>query len=130
MMRAFVIRPFGKRDGIDFDAVGTELIAPALAGTEYSGNTTEAINESGSIHEDMFLELLGAQLVVADISIHNANVFYELGIRHALRPRATILLRARSLTGASARVPTSRSTSMGCGTATTTRMTPDPRSRI
>jgi hypothetical protein len=93
-MRAFVVRPFGKREGIDFDAVGAALIAPALSGSEFSGNTTEAITESGSIHEDMFLELLGAQLVVADISIHNANVFYELGIRHALRPRATILLRA------------------------------------
>jgi hypothetical protein len=97
-MRAFVVRPFGKRDGIDFDNVGRQLIAPALSGAEYSGNTTEAISEAGSIHEDMFLELLGAQLVIADISIHNANVFYELGIRHALRPRATILLRAKTST--------------------------------
>lgn len=96
-MRAFVVRPFGKREDIDFDAVGEKLIAPALAGTDYSGNTTEVISEAGSIHEDMFLELLGAQLVVADISIHNANVFYELGIRHALRPRATVLLRAKTV---------------------------------
>ncbi len=96
-MRAFVVRPFGQREGIDFDAVGEALIAPALEGTDYSGNTTEAISEAGSIHEDMFLELLGAQLVVADISIHNANVFYELGIRHALRPRATVLLRAKTV---------------------------------
>src|SRR3954471_24055420 len=94
-MRAFVVRPFGTRNDIDFDAVGSKLIAPALVDTEYSGNTTEAISEAGSIHEDMFLELLGAQLVVADVSVHNANVFYELGVRHALRPRATILLRAR-----------------------------------
>jgi hypothetical protein len=89
-MRAFVVRPFGRREDIDFDVVGRDLIAPALAGAEYSGNTTEEIAEAGSIHEDMFLELLGAQLVIADISIHNANVFYELGIRHALRPRATV----------------------------------------
>ena len=34
---------------------------------------------------DMFQLLLTADLVVADISIHNANVFYELGMRHALR---------------------------------------------
>jgi hypothetical protein len=95
-MRAFVVRPFGSRDGIDFDAVGDRLIAPALEGADYSGNTTQELGEAGSIHEDMFLELLEAQLVIADISIHSANVFYELGIRHALRPRATILLRARS----------------------------------
>ena len=37
---------------------------------------------------------MAADLVVADVSIHNANVFYELGIRHGLRPNATFLLRA------------------------------------
>ncbi|HEY8210192.1 MAG TPA: tetratricopeptide repeat-containing protein, partial [Myxococcaceae bacterium] len=37
--------------------------------------------------------LLTADLVVADITIHNANVFYELGIRHARRRRGTFLLR-------------------------------------
>ena len=37
-----------------------------------------------------------ADLVVADLSIHNANVFYELGIRHGVRPNATFLLRAKS----------------------------------
>ena len=36
-----------------------------------------------------------ADVVVADVSIHNANVFYELGIRHAVRNRATVLIRAR-----------------------------------
>jgi hypothetical protein len=35
------------------------------------------------------------QLVVADVSLHNANVFYELGIRHALQPRRTFLICAR-----------------------------------
>ena len=43
----------------------------------------------------MFERLLLADIVIADISIHNANVYYELGIRHALRPRTTILIRAR-----------------------------------
>ena len=31
----------------------------------------------------MFQLLLVADLVIADISIHNANVFYELGLAHA-----------------------------------------------
>ena len=35
-----------------------------------------------------------ADLVIADVSIHNANVFYELGIRHALRPRHTFMIRS------------------------------------
>ena len=41
----------------------------------------------------MFQMLIAYDLVIADISIHNANVFYELGIRHGLRPKGTILIR-------------------------------------
>jgi tetratricopeptide (TPR) repeat protein len=44
----------------------------------------------------MFRRLVTADLVVADVSIHNANVFYELGIRHALRDRSTFMLRCRA----------------------------------
>ncbi|WP_367185915.1 tetratricopeptide repeat-containing protein, partial [Mesorhizobium escarrei] len=41
----------------------------------------------------MFGLILEADLVVCDITVHNANVFYELGIRHALRKKGTILIR-------------------------------------
>ena len=43
----------------------------------------------------MFRELVLADVVVADVLVHNANVFYELGIRHAVRNRSTVLIRAR-----------------------------------
>jgi len=95
MIRAFIVRPFGKRSDIDFDAIEAQLIQPALGRLEIQGGTTGAILESGNIREDMFQQLLIADLVIADVSIHNANVFYELGIRHSLRPRHTFLIRAR-----------------------------------
>jgi hypothetical protein len=95
LMNAFIVRPFGIRSGIDFDKVQTDLIQPALARFEIRGGTTGKILEAGNIREDMFQQLLVADLVIADVSLHNANVFYELGIRHALRPRRTYLLRAR-----------------------------------
>jgi hypothetical protein len=95
MMQAFIVRPFGKRGGIDFDAVEEQLIQPALAHCDIQGGTTGKILEAGNIREDMFQRLLVADLVVADVSIHNANVFYELGIRHALQPKRTYLLRAK-----------------------------------
>ena len=44
----------------------------------------------------MFRLLVTADLVIADVSIYNANVFYELGIRHGLRHQHTFLMRARS----------------------------------
>ena len=96
MMRAFIVRPFGTRNGIDFDAVEQQLIQPALARLGAEGGTTSKILEAGNIREDMFQQLLVADLVVADVSIHNANVFYELGIRHALQPYRTFLIRARA----------------------------------
>jgi tetratricopeptide (TPR) repeat protein len=94
MTRAFIIRPFGVKEGVNFDAVDERLIQPALARIGVSGNTTTEIVEQGNIREDMFRLLVCADLVIADISIHNANVFYELGIRHGMRPNATFLLRA------------------------------------
>ena len=57
------------------------------------GTTTEIV-EQGNIREDMFRLLVTSPLVIADVSIHNANVFYELGIRHGLRSSDTFLLRA------------------------------------
>ncbi len=94
-MRAFIVRPFGPRGGIDFDRVERELIAPVLESLGIEGRTTQEIARAGNIRTDMFARLLLADLVIADISIHNANVYYELGIRHGLRPRTTILIRAK-----------------------------------
>jgi hypothetical protein len=94
MARAFIVRPFGVQAAIDFDAVERLLIQPAFAKAGISGATTANIAEAGNIREDMFRLLVTTDLVVADLSIHNANVFYELGIRHGLRPRGTLLIRA------------------------------------
>ncbi len=92
-MRAFIVRPFGIKNEIDFDKVEQVLIAPALKAVGVQGGTTIDIVEAGNIRVDMFRRLLTADLVVADLSIHNANVFYELGIRHALRDHGTFMLR-------------------------------------
>jgi hypothetical protein len=106
MTSVFIVRPFGTKpvtvkgnDGkdasvdFDFDEVERVLIAPALAQNGLQGVTTGAIAEAGNIRFDMFQMLITHDLVIADISIDNANVFYELGIRHGLRPKGTILLR-------------------------------------
>lgn len=94
-MQAFVVRPFGEKDGVDFDRVHRELIAPALSAAGIEGGTAGEIVEAGNIRKDMFALLVRADVVIADISIHNPNVFYALGVRHAVRGRATVLIRAR-----------------------------------
>ena len=93
-MTTFIVRPFGVKNGVDFEKVDRELISPALERLQMIGRTTGEITRAGNIRADMFHLLLTADIVVADISIHNANVFYELGVRHALRDKRTFLLRA------------------------------------
>jgi hypothetical protein len=93
MSSAFIIRPFGTKKGIDFDRVERELIAPALKGHKLVGRTTGDSLKQGNIRTEMFERLLTADFVIVDISISNANVFYELGIRHALRNKRTFIIR-------------------------------------
>jgi Tetratricopeptide Repeats-Sensor len=100
-MRAFIVRPFGEKPDrkgllVNFDAVERDLIDPVLTRLSFEGRTTLDIAKAGNIREDMFRLLVTADLVIADISIHNANVFYELGIRHALRDKHTFMLRCRA----------------------------------
>ncbi|MEO5882871.1 MAG: tetratricopeptide repeat-containing protein [Caldimonas sp.] len=96
--RAFVIRGFDKKkdkDGqvIDFEQVHAALIAPALVRCGLAGSTTVEVIDPGNIRADMFALILQADIVICDITVHNANVFYELGVRHALRKKHTVLIK-------------------------------------
>ena len=95
MLNVFIVRPFGNKNGIDFDKIEKELIRPAMQQAGLTGGTTGEFLQQGNIRTDMFEQLLIADLVIADISIHNANVFYELGIRHALRDKRTFLIKSK-----------------------------------
>jgi len=101
-MRSFIIRPFGTKTTeqgleVDFDRIAQNLIDPAMSAAGLTGRETIEIVSQGNIREDMFQRLLTADVVIADITIHNANVFYELGLRHALRGRVTFLLRGNTV---------------------------------
>jgi hypothetical protein len=93
----FVLMPFGRKpaasgSSVDFDAVYADLIAPAieLAGLEPLRADQEF--SGGIIHKPMFERLILCEFAVADLTTANANVFYELGLRHAVRPASTLLL--------------------------------------
>jgi hypothetical protein len=94
--RAFVIMPFGEKkaaDGtvIDFDIVYRELVAPPITSAGLSPHRADADRRGGSIHLDMFQDLLLAEFVVADLTLDNPNVWYEIGVRHALRSGGAVL---------------------------------------
>ena len=89
--------PFGvKKDSqgteIDFNRVYTEFIKPALEAAGLDVFRADEEGRAGDIRTDMFQELLIADLVVADLTLDNPNVWYELGVRHALRARGVVLI--------------------------------------
>jgi tetratricopeptide (TPR) repeat protein len=95
----FVIMPFGQKPDaaghvIDFDAVFQKIIAPAVEAAGLTGVRADEEMSSGIIHKLMYERLLMAEFAVADLTILNANVYYELGIRHAALPASTVLMTA------------------------------------
>ena len=94
-LHTFVIMPFGNKEGIDFDKVYIDFIKPALKSNGYEVFRADEEMQAGDIKTDMFQELLLADLVIADLSIDNPNVWYELGVRHALRARGVILIQSK-----------------------------------
>jgi MAP3K TRAFs-binding domain len=89
--------PFGRKpDGagrtIDFDAVYRDLIAPAIASADLEPLRADEEMTGGIIHKPMFERLILCEYAVADLTTANANVFYELGVRHAVRAWSTVLI--------------------------------------
>ncbi|MEA2784848.1 MAG: hypothetical protein QOF71_952 [Candidatus Eremiobacteraeota bacterium] len=93
----FVAMPFGTKPDaartvmIDFDAIYERAIKPALARFDVVALRADEERSGGVIHLPMFERLLLAEVAVVDVTIDNANVFYELGVRHAARPQTTII---------------------------------------
>ena len=93
----FVLMPFGRKQDaagkwIEFDAVYQDLIARAIADAGLESIRADAEEVGGIIHKPMFERLVLCRYAVADLTAANANVFYELGVRHATRPYSTVLL--------------------------------------
>jgi tetratricopeptide (TPR) repeat protein len=96
---AFVVMPFGTKKGGDgsiynFNEIYKILIKPALEDAGFEPFRADEETTSGDILTDMFQELLLADLCLCDLSIDNANVYYELGIRHAFRKRGIVHIQA------------------------------------
>src|SRR5437868_22809 len=93
--------PFGtksdpsKRLNIDFDRVYEIGIKRAALDAGVVPIRADEESGGGLIQLRLYERLLLAEIVVADVTSQGANVFYELGVRHACRPRSTILIAAR-----------------------------------
>lgn len=96
----FVLMPFGvKADAngqpVDFDAVYRDLIAPAVSDAGMTPLRADEEMAGGIIHKPMYERLILCEYAVADLTTANANVFYELGLRHAIREWSTVTIFAK-----------------------------------
>lgn len=93
----FVLMPFGEKkdttgNTIDFNRVYATIIKPAILAADLEPIRADEEMNGGIIHKPMFERLILCDYAVADLTTANANVFYELGVRHAVRPRSTVLV--------------------------------------
>lgn len=94
----FVVMGFGKKTDfetgrtLDLDMSYQNMIKPAVEAAGLKCIRADEIVHSGQIDVPMYEQLLTADVVVADLSTSNKNAFYELGVRHALRPYTTVVI--------------------------------------
>jgi tetratricopeptide (TPR) repeat protein len=96
----FVVMGFGKKTDfestptrtLDLDKTYNQIIKPAVEEAGLECIRANEIVHSGVIDVWMYEQLLKADVVVADLSTSNKNAYYELGVRHALKPYTTIII--------------------------------------
>lgn len=91
----FVIMPFGSSSSElkkKFDGVYKGIIVPAVQEAGYEPIREDISATPGSIPKSIVKKLAESQMVVADLTGINPNVFYELGIRHVLSKSGTVLI--------------------------------------
>lgn len=102
--QCFVIMGFGKKTDyqsgriLDLDKSYRYIIKPAVEEAGLICRRADEIVHAGVIDVPMYEQLLGSDIVIADISTSNPNAFYELGVRHALRPYTTITIAEDKMT--------------------------------
>lgn len=84
MRKCFVISPIGE-EGSDVrkraDQVFKYIISPVCDECEFEAIRVDKVNQADSITQTIIDYLIGSELVIADITGHNPNAFYEMGYR-------------------------------------------------
>lgn len=98
----FVVMGFGKKTDLasgntfDLDKTYQNIIKPIVSECGYKCVRADEVQDTGLIDRSMYALILWADLVIADISTLNPNAIYELGVRHAVKPSSTIIIKAES----------------------------------
>ena len=84
MKTCFVVSPIGETDSeirSNADKLFKYIISPVCESCGFEPVRVDQINDSDSITQTIIDKLLSSGLVIADISGHNPNVFFEMGYR-------------------------------------------------
>jgi tetratricopeptide (TPR) repeat protein len=83
----------GAPDKVNFDRLWEAALRPAIQNAGYEA--VRANEDLGALIINEMIERLAiSDLVLADVSIPNANVYYEVGIRHAAKKQGCIMTAA------------------------------------
>ena len=88
--KAFIVMKFEDT----YDNLYREVIRPVCEKSGFQVQRADDVFRPGIILQDIINGLLDSDVVIAEISPSNANVFYELGYAHAL-DKPTVLLARR-----------------------------------
>ena len=80
MPKAFILMPFDK----EFQPIYTGFLKPALESSGFDINRADDLDSHQNILKDIVEQINQSNLIVADLTTGNPNVFYELGLAHAL----------------------------------------------
>jgi hypothetical protein len=90
--RCFVLCPFQRADIVmHFARHAAAQVAPHF-GCEIEVTYAGQFAGPGTIHADIWAHIRQADIILADLTGHNANVLYELGVAAAWRPRDTVII--------------------------------------
>lgn len=92
----FVISPIGEEDSEirqNSEKLYNYILKPVVDKLGYEITRSDKISEPGMITTQIINHVINSELVIADLTGHNANVFYELAIRHATKKHYIQLIR-------------------------------------
>ncbi|MFC4406399.1 hypothetical protein [Haloarchaeobius iranensis] len=82
----FIICPLGSKDSDErtrSNKLLEYIVEEPVADHGYTIERADEISQPGSITSQIIEKTIESELVIADLTDHNPNVFYELAIRHA-----------------------------------------------
>lgn len=91
----FVIAPMGQPESdarVRLLDLMKHVIQPACQAVGLSVRGAHELTDPGVVTGHVVQQLIDATIVIADLTEHNVNVFYELGIRHALAKPCVLLV--------------------------------------